>query len=314
MAFVHVSAMPAEVVDFLVCRKGGIYADCTLGGAGHAAAICSKIMPGGMLVGIDQDAAAVAHARQALSAFGDSIRLFHGNFVQLPDYLAQLQIGRVDGILLDLGLSQYQLDSSGRGFSFQKDEPLDMRMDIRTGITAGDLLAQLDEKRLSALFWEYGEERWSRRIAKVVVDARRVEPILTTGQLARLIRKAVPYAAAGRSKIHPATRVFMALRIAVNQELVNLARFLDFAPDLLLEGGRMCVLSFHSLEDRLVKQRFKQLAKGCACPPELPRCVCDGRPKARLITRKVVRPSAEEVAANPMARSTRLRVMEKLAN
>jgi 16S rRNA (cytosine1402-N4)-methyltransferase len=313
MTFRHVSAMLPEVIEALACRAGGIYVDCTLGGAGHAEAICRRIMPGGKLVGIDQDDAAIAHARQVLSGFGDGVRLFHGNFIHLPDYLAQLQIKAVDGILLDLGLSQYQLDSSGRGFSFQKDEPLDMRMDARTDITARDLVNQLDESRLSNLFWEFGEERWSRRIACAIVAARRVAPIRTTGQLTKVVCGAVPAGPAAKRKIHPATRVFMALRIAVNQELANLARFLGFAVELLAVGGRMCVLSFHSLEDRQVKQCFKQLAKGCVCPPAWPKCMCDGRPKVRLITKKVARPSVEEVTANPMARSTRLRVVEKLA-
>lgn len=313
MAFRHVSAMLPEVMEALACRAGGVYVDGTLGGAGHAASICRRIMPGGRFVGIDQDVAAIAHARLVLKDFGDGVHLFHGNFVHLPDYLEQLKIAAVDGILLDLGLSQYQLDSSGRGFSFQKDEPLDMRMDVRAETTAQDLINQLDESRLSALFWEFGEERWSRRIARNVIAARRLEPIRTSAQLARLVCAAVPAGAAAKQKIHPATRVFMALRIAVNQELVRLAQFLTFAVDWLSVGGRICVLSFHSLEDRLVKQRFKQLARGCTCPTELPRCVCNGRPRVRLITRKAVRPTPEETAANPMARSTRLRAVEKIA-
>ncbi len=308
----HITAMPEEAMACLACRPGGIYVDGTLGGAGHARAICEQIMPGGLLIGIDQDKDAIAHAQQVLKPFAADIRLFHGNFIHLPDYLAQLKIDAVNGILLDLGLSQHQLQSSGRGFSFQKDEPLDMRMDVRWETRAQDLVNHLEEAQLSRIFQNYGEERWSRRIAKAVVKARGKEPIRTSGQLAQLVRRAVPGRAAAQQKIDPATRIFMALRIAVNKELTHLETFLAKAVDLLEPGGRFCVLSFHSLEDRLVKQRFKALAQSCTCPPEWPQCMCPGRPAARLITRKVMRPTPAEVAQNPMARSTRLRAMEKL--
>jgi 16S rRNA (cytosine1402-N4)-methyltransferase len=269
-------------------------------------------MPDGLLVGIDQDVDAIANARRVLEPYLSNIRLFHGNFIHLPDYLAELEIEAVDGILLDLGLSQHQLEASGRGFSFTKDEPLDMRMDIRRRTHAADLVNGLEERALSRLFKEYGQERWAKRIAHTLVTARAQNEIRTSRQLAELVKMAVPTRAAAKQKIHPATRVFQALRIAVNQELDRLAGFLKSAVDLLSPKGRLCILSFHSLEDRMVKQNFRALAKGCDCPPDFPVCACGKLPQVRLLTRKVLRPSAEEVARNPMARSTRLRAVEKL--
>ena len=312
MTYRHVSAMLQEAVACLSCRPGGTYIDGTLGGAGHARAICRQIMPGGLMIGVDQDADAVDHARRVLKPFGDNIRLFHGNFVHLPEYLTRLRIKSVDGILLDIGLSQHQLEMSGRGFSFNKDEPLDMRMDVRTETTAADLVNQLEEKALVRIFTSYGEERWSKRIARAIVDMRRRDAIRTSRQLADVIVAAVPGRAAARQKIHPATRVFQALRIAVNQELERLSTFLDLAADLLAPKGRLCVLSFHSLEDRIVKHKFKALASGCDCPPDLPVCGCGKTPRVRLLTRKVLRPGGEEIHRNPMARSTRMRAVEKI--
>ncbi len=312
MIYRHASAMLNEVVTCLACRPQGIYVDCTLGGAGHARAICEQIGPGGMLIGIDQDIDAIDNAREVLAPYAATIRLFHGNFIRLPEYLEQLHIDAVDGILLDLGLSQHQLESSGRGFSFQKDEPLDMRMDTRSATQAGDLVNTLSEAALARIFKDYGEERWSKRIARTLVEARSKAPIRSTRRLVELVKEAVPAGAAARQKIHPATRVFMALRIAVNQELASLEEFLAFAVDLLRIGGRMCVLSFHSLEDRQVKHHFQYLARKCTCPPELPQCRCSGQAKLRLISKKPLRPSDQETARNPMARSTRLRCAEKI--
>lgn len=313
-AYRHVSAMLQEVMASLDCRPGGVYVDGTLGGAGHARAICDRIGPGGLLIGIDRDHDALAHAEPILAACRCDVRLFHGNYAELPEFLNRLAIARVDGILLDLGLSQYQLEASGRGFSFQKDEPLDMRMDARSSVRAQDLVADLDEEELTRIFREYGEERHAKRLARSIVGARRQAQVVTTRQLAELVRRSLPAGAARRQKIHPATRVFMALRIAVNHELEQLARFLTFGADLLAPGGRLVILSFHSLEDRLVKQRFRALAQACSCPPQQPRCTCRNRPEARLLSRKALRPSPAEIAANPMARSTRLRGIEKLGN
>jgi 16S rRNA (cytosine1402-N4)-methyltransferase len=309
----HVTAMLPEAIAYLNCVPGGVYVDGTLGGAGHAEAICRAIMPDGLLIGIDQDQDAIANAKDRLQPFASVVRLFHGNFVRLPEFLNQLKIDAVNGILLDLGLSQHQLESSRRGFSFQKDEPLDMRMDMGIDTCARDLVNALKEGELMRLFFEYGEERWAKRIARAVVAERRREPIRTSRQLAEVVSAAVPRASAAKQKIHPATRVFMALRIAVNGELDRLKTFLAFAPDLLRTGGRLVVLSFHSLEDRMVKHHFRELARGCRCPADFPQCMCGGKPVVQVLTRKVMRPSAEEIERNPMARSTRLRAVEKLA-
>ena len=301
-----------EVVNFLDCRPGNVYVDGTLGGCGHARAICERIMPGGTFIGIDQDIDAISNAETVLKNYSSSIHLFHGNFDLLSEFLKQLEIDSVDGILLDLGLSQHQIENSGRGFSFRKDEPLDMRMDIQSRQTAEKLVNNLSQQELQKLFREYGEERRAKQIAKNIVRIRRREEIRTSKQLAQIIIDSIPAKAASRQKIHPATRVFMALRIAVNRELERLETFLEHAVDLLNPGGRLCVLSFHSLEDRIVKQRFKALEKGCTCAPQLPQCVCGLRPQLRILTKRVVRPTEEEIAANPMARSTRLRAAERI--
>ena len=304
--------MPKEVLYYLNCRPGKIYVDATIGGCGHAGKILKRILPDGLLIGIDQDMDAIANAENVLESYASNIRLFHGNFIYLPDFLSQLKIAAVDGILLDLGVSLHQIENSGRGFSFRKDEPLDMRMDKQSGETAENLLNNLARNDLQNLFHNYGEERWAKQIAHKIVDVRKQKKIRTSNQLAKIIIDAIPGRALSKQKIHPATRVFMALRIAVNQELDRLKSFMEQAVDFLNPGGRLCVLSFHSLEDRIVKQQFKALAKGCSCPPQMPMCVCGQKPQVSILTKKVARPSSEEVMANPMARSTRLRAVEKL--
>jgi len=301
-----------EVVNYLNCRPGNVYVDGTLGGCGHARAICEKIFPGGRFIGIDQDIDAISNAERVLKDYTSNIHLFHGNFISLPEFLTQLEIDRVDGILLDLGLSLHHIENSGRGFSFRKDEPLDMRMDIQSPQTAENLINNLSQSELQKLFKEYGEERRAKQITRKIIKIRRQKKIQTSRQLAQIIVDSIPAQAAFKQKIHPATRVFMALRIAVNRELERLETFLEYAVDLLNPGGRLCVLAFHSLEDRIVKQRFKALEKGCTCPPQLPQCVCGQEPQLRILTKKVVRPTAEEIAANPKARSTRLRAAEKI--
>ena len=312
MSYRHIPAMLNEVVNYLNCRPGNVYVDGTLGGCGHARVICEKIFPGGTFIGIDQDIDAISNAEIVLKDYSSIINLFHGNYIHLPEFLTRLKIASVDGILLDLGMSQHQIENSGRGFSFNKDEPLDMRMDIRSGQSAQHLVNNLSQTDLQKIFWEYGEERWAKQIAKNICRIRQQEKIRTSKQLAQIIMDSIPAQAAFKQKIHPATRVFMALRIAVNRELERLETFLDYAVDLLNPGGRLCVLAFHSLEDRKVKQRFKTLEKGCTCPPQLPQCACGKEPQLRILTKKVARPTEEEIAANPMARSTRLRAAEKL--
>jgi 16S rRNA (cytosine1402-N4)-methyltransferase len=312
MAYRHIPVMRSEVLEYLNCRPGKIYVDGTLGGAGHARDICERIMPDGLLIGIDQDPAAIANAGIVLEPFAARVRLVHENFAQLPHVLSQLGITGVDGILLDLGLSLNQLENSGRGFSFQREEPLDMRMDPRAPETAADLVNGLAEDELRRIFQEYGEEHFSGRIARRIAAERRRAPVQTSGELARLVCAAVPGRTSGRSRVHPATRVFMALRIAVNRELERLEEFLDQAPHCLNREGRLCILAFHSLEDRIVKHRLRALAQGRQ--PESPFATNRERvPGAlKVLTKKVLRPGPEEIAANPMARSTRLRAAERV--
>ena len=312
MAYRHIPVMLNETIQYLNCRPGKIYTDCTLGGSGHAKAICERILPDGLLIGIDRDMDAITNARKALQSYSSNIRLFHGNFINLPQFLAQLKIDAVDGILLDLGLSLHQLENSGRGFSFNKDEPLDMRMDIGSATRAGDLVNNLAEEALRKIFKDYGEERWSRQIARSIVKNRGSKEIRTSKELARIVCSAVPRRAQAQQRIHPATRVFMALRIAVNNELEVLNRFMAGVPNWLNPEGRLCVLSFHSLEDRIVKQQIKAMEKGCTCPPQLPECVCGKKTVMRPLTKKVVRPGKNEIEQNPMARSARLRSAEKI--
>jgi 16S rRNA (cytosine1402-N4)-methyltransferase len=308
MAYRHIPVMRSEVLEYLNCRPGKIYVDGTLGGAGHARDICERIMPDGLLIGIDQDPAAIANAGIVLESFAARVRLVHENFAQISNVLSQLGITGVDGILLDLGLSLNQLENSGRGFSFQREEPLDMRMDPRAPETAADLVNGLTEDELRRIFQEYGEERFAGRIVRRIAAERRRAPVRTSGELARIVCAAVP----GRSRIHPATRVFMALRIAVNRELERLEEFLDQVPHCLNREGRLCILAFHSLEDRIVKHRLRALAQGR--PPESPFAPNRERVPGvlKVLTKKVLRPGPEEIAANPMARSTRLRAAERV--
>jgi 16S rRNA (cytosine1402-N4)-methyltransferase len=312
MPFKHIPVMLPQVLHYLNCKQGKIYVDCTLGGSGHARAICEKIVPDGVLIGIDQDIDAIQNATEVLKQFDLSIHLFHENFVHLPELLRQLSIAAVDGILLDLGISLHQLESSGRGFSFNKEEPLDMRMNIEASTKAEDLINSMEEKSLRNIFQEYGEERWAGQIARKIVKQRQRKAIRSSAELAQIICDAVPKKASFNQKIHPATRVFMALRIAVNRELERLDLFMENVADLLNPKGRLCVLSFHSLEDRIVKHRIKALEKTCVCPPDFPKCVCTQKKIVRSLTKKVVRPTKDEIEINPMARSSKLRAFEKI--
>ncbi|OGP63693.1 MAG: 16S rRNA (cytosine(1402)-N(4))-methyltransferase [Deltaproteobacteria bacterium RBG_13_49_15] len=311
MPYQHVPVMTKEVIFHLNPKAGQIIVDGTLGGGGHAKEIIPGIAPNGILIGIDLDQDAIEHHQLADHPNSFQFHLFQGNFIHLPDYLKKLNIPKVNGILLDLGISFHQLEFSGRGFSFRKDEPLDMRMDIRESVRAEDLVNDLDEKALVNIFREYGEERYSRPIAKQIVKSRKKERIQSSRQLSEIITSVVRPAGAASRRIHPATRVFMALRIAVNRELENLATLLDRVPDLLTSGGRLCVISFHSLEDRIVKKRFKALEKPCTCPPDFPTCVCGRLGSLRILTKKPIRPGPEEIRTNPMARSAKLRAAER---
>jgi 16S rRNA (cytosine1402-N4)-methyltransferase len=308
----HLPVMTKEVLHYLACKPGKIFADCTLGGSGHAVALCEKIMPDGLLIGIDQDKDAVENAKKALKPYLHNVRLFKGNFVRLSEFLAESNILGVDGILLDLGVSLHQIESSGRGFSFKREEPLDMRMDVESDITAKDLVNELDEAGLERLFKDYGEERWAGNIARNIATARKKAPVQTSAHLSEIVCASIPEKAQYKMKNHPATRVFMALRIAVNSELERLSMFMDGLPDLLNPGGRICVLTFHSLEDRIVKQKMREFEKECVCPPGFPVCVCGKRKVFRTLNKKALRPGHEEINLNPMARSAKLRAAEKL--
>ncbi len=313
MGFRHIPVMVDEVVSFLNCGPGKIFVDCTLGGAGHGRAILEQIMPDGLLIGMDQDKDAIDNAVVALKEYGPHIRLYHDNFINLPSILSRTGTISIDGIVADLGLSLYQIESSGRGFSFRRDEPLDMRMNMDSDITAEDIVNSETETRLEKIFRDYGEERWAGKIARYIASARSKRSIRTSKELAEIVCRAIPQRASTPRKIHPATKVFMALRIAVNRELEILDEFIVSAVDALKPGGRLCVLSFHSLEDRIVKHRFRALEKGCICPSDFPRCVCGKQKQVRVLTRSVVRPTSQEVYANPMSRSTRLRALEKIS-
>jgi 16S rRNA (cytosine1402-N4)-methyltransferase len=309
--FNHVSVMAEEVMQYLQPRSGGVYVDGTLGGAGHARLILEASSPDGILIGLDRDTEALAAAQGRLASFGERVVLRQGNFSDMCMHLDQLEIAAVDGILLDLGVSSHQLDSPERGFSFREDGPLDMRMNPTEGVSAATVIAEAEADELKRIFRDYGEERWAGKIARAIVTDREKAPFLTTLQLADMISRVVP-AGKGPQRIHPATRVFQALRIHVNGELDNLRTALDSAWARLKTGGRLVVISFHSLEDRMVKQAFRALATGCICPPRLAVCACGEQPSIRILTRKAVRATEAETENNPRARSAVLRAMEKL--
>lgn len=312
MEFHHVPVLLEATMESLALKKDGVYVDGTLGGGGHSEQILLRIGPNGRLIGIDQDEEALAAASSRLAPFGSRFTAVKGNFSEMKQILAKLEIAAVDGILLDIGVSSHQLDDGSRGFSYMADAPLDMRMDRQGGgKTAADLLAELSEEDLANLIYRYGEERYSRRIARQIVAQRQREPIATTLQLVSLIRKAMPKNQ-NKEKQHPAKRTFQALRIAVNNELGVLQTVLTDALELLKPGGRLSVISFHSLEDRIVKEQFRTWAKGCTCPPDFPICVCGKVPLVKLITKKPIVATEAELAENPRARSAKLRCIEKL--
>jgi 16S rRNA (cytosine1402-N4)-methyltransferase len=303
-----------EVVTMLAPAPGSLQVDATLGGGGHAERILAATSPDGRLLGLDADPAAIARVAARLGPrFGERLVLRQANFRELADVAPAAGFGLVDGLLFDLGLSSYQLADAERGFGIRTGGPLDMRFDPSHGVPAAELLATLDAVELTALFRRYGEEPQAARIARAIVAQRASQPIDTAEALSELIVRVAPGGPPGRRRIHPATRVFQALRIAVNAELDALQVALAVAVDLLRPGGRLVVLSYHSLEDRIVKRLFQAERRGCVCPPSLPVCVCGRSPRLRLVTRPSLTPSAAEIAANPRARSARLRAAERLA-
>ena len=301
----HLPVLVPETVEWLSVRSGGTYVDGTVGEGGHSGAILEASGPEGRLLGIDRDPRSVETARRRLSRYGDRALIVHGNYSDMNDLAHCAGIEHVDGILLDLGFSSRHVDSEGYGFSFQRDEPLDMRYDT-IGSTAADLLNHSDERDLADVIYRYGEERRSRAIARAIVRSR---PVATTGRLADIVAAAV---GGRRGPRHPATKTFQALRIAVNEELTHLQFGLDAAPSLLNPGGRLVVISYHSLEDRIVKGWMDREAARCICPPELPVCSCEHEPSVRYVRRRIVRPSAAEAENNPRSRSARLRAVERI--
>ncbi len=306
---VHVPVLLNEVIAGLQVRPGGYYVDCTVGLGSHAAAILEKISPTGRLLGIDADPEAIRLSQIRLSSYGEEVILVNDNFVNLEAICREYQFHPVDGILFDLGVSSLQLDTAERGFSFQLNAPLDMRFNPRQALTASDIVNTFPEEELAKLLKKYGEERHSRRIARQIVRNR---PITTTVELAHLIEQASG-ALRHRGKIHPVTRTFMALRIAVNSELQNLELALKQTITLLRPGGRLAVISYHSLEDRMVKQFMRYAASDCVCPPGTVVCRCGHMPTLKLISRKVIRPTSLEIESNPRSRSARLRIAERLS-
>lgn len=309
-AFHHLSVLPDEVIRFLEPMAGKTYLDGTLGGGGHSSLILEKAS-GAKLIGIDRDRAALAAAGARLAMHGDRVRLLHGDFADVARLLSTLGISELDGFILDLGVSSHQLDTRERGFSFQQDAPLDMRMDTSSGETAAELINELPEAELEQIISHYGEDRWAKRIAAFIVRERAESPITTTLRLVDIIKGAVPKAK-WDERIHPATRTFQALRIAVNTELASLERGMRATLDLLKPGGRGVIISFHSLEDRIVKHIFKEYAEGCTCPRQLPICVCGNLPRVKILTGRPVTATAAETDENPRARSAKLRAVEKL--
>lgn len=310
MEYTHKPVLLTECLDGLNIRPEGTYVDGTLGRAGHAREIVRRLS-GGRLIAIDRDKAALDAAPARLEGHMDKVTLVRGNFGDLPAILASLGVEGVDGMLFDLGVSSPQLDDGSRGFSYLQDAPLDMRMDQSAPLTARDVVNGWSQEELKRMLWQYGEERYSGTIAAAMVRAREQAPIETTGQLAELIRSAMP-AKARREKQHPAKRSFQAIRIAVNDELGEVERLLDGALELLNPGGRLAIISFHSLEDRLVKTAYGEWAKGCTCPPDFPVCVCGKTPRVKLVGRRPITAGEAELEENPRARSAKLRVAEKL--
>jgi len=311
MEFYHVPVLLKEAVDNLIWKNDGIYIDGTLGGAGHSEEILKRLGSGGRLIGIDRDINAIKAAEEKLRGYGDKKILVHSNFSEMESVLKNLGVDKVDGILLDLGVSSHQLDTPNRGFSYMQDAPLDMRMDITSTLSASQIVNNYSEEHLKEIIQNYGEERWASRIASFIVKKREEKPINTTGELVEIIKSAIP-AGARREGPHPAKRTFQAIRIAVNRELEEIENAIPSGINVLNKGGRMCIITFHSLEDRIVKDSFKKMANPCTCPPELPVCVCNKVPKIKIITKKPIVPGREEVENNPRARSAKLRVAERL--
>ena len=310
MEFKHKSVLLEETIEGLRVKPDGIYVDGTLGGAGHASEVCRRLSAKGRFIGIDQDQDAIIAASERLAAYKDRVTIIRSNYCYMVDELKNLGIHQVDGIVLDLGVSSYQLDNEERGFTYRADAPLDMRMDQRQSRTAADIINGYEEKELYRIIRDYGEDKFAKNIAKHIVAARQEKPVRTTGELTEIIRRAIPMkiqAAGG----HPAKRTFQAVRIELNRELDVLRESLDGMIDMLGDGGRICVITFHSLEDRIVKTIFRKNENPCTCPPDFPVCVCGKKSKGKVITRKPILPGEQELEENSRSKSAKLRIFER---
>lgn len=310
MEFRHRSVLLEETIEGLHIKPDGIYVDGTLGGGGHAFEVCSCLGNKGIFVGVDQDAAAIEAAGQRLKGFGEKVRIVRSNYRDVKSQLQKLGIDKVDGIILDLGVSSYQLDTAERGFSYREDAPLDMRMDTRQVRTARDIVNEYSEMELFHVIRDYGEDRFAKNIAKHLVKRRKEKPVETTGELAEIIKGAIPMKYQKKSG-HPAKRTFQAIRIELNRELEVLKDSLDDMIELLNPGGRLCIITFHSLEDRIVKSAFRRNENPCTCPPDFPVCVCGNVSKGRIVTKKPVLPGEREMEENSRSKSAKLRIFER---
>lgn len=310
MSYYHVPVMLREVVQYLVRHQKGIYVDCTLGGGGHAYAILTETEPDGILIGIDVDDDAILASEERLERFSNRKRIIKGNFSNIESILKSMNIGEVDGILLDLGVSTHQLETAERGFSFTLNAKLDMRMDRTIGITAYEVINNYTEEEIARIIKTYGEEPMAKKIARAITMQRKFSPIKTTGEIADIVKKSLPCRIG--QKIHPATKTFQALRIYINKELANLQKAINNGIEMLKVGGRIAIISFHSLEDKIVKNTFRTHEKGCVCPSDIPVCACYRKPKLKIITKKPVHPTEDEILINPRSRSAILRVAERI--
>ena len=310
MEFHHVSVLLAESVDGLDINPDGIYVDGTMGGGGHSSEVLKRL-DSGKLIGFDRDETAIGVCRERLSDYSGKVEFVNRNFFEIKNVLAELGIEKINGAILDLGVSSHQLDTAERGFSYQHDAPLDMRMNVKDSLTAKEVVNTYKEEKLADIIFRYGEDRWAKRIAEFIVKERQTEEIKTTGRLVEIIKKAVPKGAR-QDGPHPAKRTFQAIRIEVNGELAGLEQAIRDFIDVLAPGGRLSVITFHSLEDRIVKTVYQEAAKGCTCPPELPVCVCGKKPLGKVITRKAISASEAELENNPRARSAHLRIFQKI--
>lgn len=311
MEFHHVSVLLDECIDNLNIKPDGVYVDCTMGGAGHSKEIVKRLSKDGLFIGFDQDINAINTAKERLSEYSDRVKFVHSNFQNLKNELEKIGVYKVDGVLADLGVSSHQLDEADRGFSYMQDAPLDMRMDIRCSFSAYDVVNTYSEAELSKIIKDYGEDNWAKRIAKFIVEGRKEKNIETTGELVEIIKKAIPKKARIDGP-HPAKRTFQAIRIEVNNELGVITEMIDDAASIMNDGGRICIITFHSLEDRIVKNAFRDLATDCICPPHIPICQCDKEALVKVITRKPILPTDKEIEENPRSRSAKLRVAERI--